>query len=112
MTECPCQNRKLNNCERIVREVCRKPFFRTGPEYTYMVCVAIIRCSWTTRAYTYLYRHMLQTGFSTTGKRVLLNTLIDEILADEIQESRPPGRHITCCDVEGVDYEPRRVVQL
>ena len=42
--------RDVVGTERIVREVCRKPFFRTGPEYTYMVCVAIIRCSWTTRA--------------------------------------------------------------
>lgn len=70
------------------------------------VTVAILRCSWTKGPTTILDRYILKTQYEKLDCRVKLDQPIDlEIL----KSSGVPywDRSVGCCDVEGVDLQPR-----
>jgi len=97
--------------ERIVRKVSRWSA-KWGDQYEHKVgrvshiYFSILRCSWTTRAYTLLTRNdFIQSGYQPikTASPIPLKTRLDRDLLHDIRRNKSIKECILhCCDVVGV----------
>lgn len=63
---------------------------------------SIKRCSWTGRCYTVIHRSVLMQGWSHTGRRVVLNSVLDAQIAHDVTHTDYRTLQLHCCDVKGV----------
>ncbi len=89
---------------RVVRDVSRvrdSKFKRTLKQGdVFCITFAIKNCSWTKRPYTVYNRYDIKRQFELTNVRVKLNSEIDALLAQEMDNSDKP--FLTCCAVRGL----------